>query len=153
MAKEEYQREWRKKHPEYYKEYNKKHPERKEKQKEYNKTYRKRHPEKAIAYYKRNFKKKQAYRKEYLKKYFHTPEGIEIRRKCGRKVKARRRHLGFTPLNKWFKGSEAHHIDKERVIYIPKALHRSVWHSQTSGVGMELINKLALKYLKTTYHP
>jgi hypothetical protein len=36
----------------------------------------------------------------------------------------RRRGLGFIPLNKKFIGSEAHHLNKELVVYIPKLKHR-----------------------------
>lgn len=84
------------------------------------------------------------YLKEYQKRWNRTPKG----KKSHRKSYAKRRQLGFIPLNKPFEGCEGHHIDFERVIYIPKKLHRSVWHSLTSGIGMDKINKLALEYLE-----
>jgi len=64
-----------------------------------------------------------------------------------RKHQAKRRTFGFVPLNQPFDGCEAHHLDKQRVIYIPRELHHSVWHSQFSGQGMEQINALALQWL------
>lgn len=60
---------------------------------------------------------------------------------------ARRRILGFIPLNKPFTGCEGHHIDNEQVIYIPKELHRSVYHRQSDGYGMAQINVLATSWL------
>jgi hypothetical protein len=64
-----------------------------------------------------------------------------------RTIKAKHRTLGFVPLNQLFDGCEGHHIDKDAVIYIPKALHRSVYHNLWTGRGMEQINVLALQYL------
>jgi predicted DNA-binding protein YlxM (UPF0122 family) len=62
---------------------------------------------------------------------------------------AKRRQLGFKPLNKPFNGSEAHHLqDKETVIYIPKELHRRVSHNNWTGKGMNTIDALALDYLE-----
>jgi len=62
------------------------------------------------------------------------------KRASQRRVVSRRRALGFIPLNQDFENSEAHHIDKEHVIYIPKSLHRSVWHSLSNLDTMERIN-------------
>ncbi|MCK4648593.1 hypothetical protein KAT51_03625 [bacterium] len=66
-----------------------------------------------------------------------------------RKMNARRRGLGleFEPLNEWFPGAEGHHINTKQIIYIPKELHKSVWHNITSGKNMEEINKLAFEWL------
>ena len=58
----------------------------------------------------------------------------------------RRRGLGFIPLNDWFPGCEAHHIDKEFVIHIPKEMHRSIYHSVTQNINMEKINALAIDF-------
>ena len=52
----------------------------------------------------------------------------------------RRRQLGFIALNQEFKGSEAHHIDRQHIVHIPKELHRSVWHSLNDLETMEKIN-------------
>ena len=63
-----------------------------------------------------------------------------------RRVRHRRRNLGFEPFNFYFEGSEAHHIDNERVIYIPKTLHRSIRHSLSNKQSMKKINKVAFEY-------
>lgn len=68
------------------------------------------------------------------------------RRHSGR-YKARRRKLGFIPLNEKFPGANAHHVDTNYVIHIPEELHRSVSHNLKTGVGMQRMNGLAFKYL------
>jgi hypothetical protein len=65
----------------------------------------------------------------------------------GKKSQAKRRVLGFVPLNKPFVGCEGHHVDNELVINIPKALHRSIFHRQTDGRGMTKINAVAYNFL------
>jgi hypothetical protein len=65
----------------------------------------------------------------------------------GRKSKAKRRILGFNPLNSWFPGCEAHHLDHDRVAYIPEELHRSVSHDVWTGRNMDKINAVAFEYL------
>ena len=60
---------------------------------------------------------------------------------------ARRRTLGFIPMNQVFDGATPHHIDKERVIYIPKKLHRSIAHSIWTGKNMGKINAEAFNFL------
>ena len=64
-----------------------------------------------------------------------------------RKSAARRRTLGFIPLNKPFVGCEGHHIDNEQVINIPKSLHRSIWHRQSNKDSMAKINAVAYNFL------
>ena len=64
-----------------------------------------------------------------------------------RKHKAKRRALGFNPLNSPFLGCEGHHINQADVIYVPKELHRSVYHDQFTGQGMAEINRLAGLFL------
>jgi len=63
------------------------------------------------------------------------------------KSHSKRRTLGFTPLNSSFAGSDAHHINQSDVIYIPKAMHKSVSHNQWTGKGMAEINALAGAFL------
>jgi len=60
---------------------------------------------------------------------------------------AKRRVLGFLPLNSPFTGCEGHHVDKEQVINMPKILHRSVYHNQATGRGMAAINAIAYNFL------
>ena len=52
-----------------------------------------------------------------------------------------------TKLNTKFDGSEFHHIMSGVGVYIPKELHRSIWHNIKSGKGINEINKLAMSYL------
>ncbi len=59
----------------------------------------------------------------------------------------KRRTLGFIPLNSWFPDADAHHLDHDRVAYIPHMIHKSVSHNVWTGRGMEKINALALQYL------
>lgn len=57
-----------------------------------------------------------------------------------KRSKARRKCFGYDMINEPFDGCEGHHIDKEHVIFIPKELHRSVWHSQDKPETMDQIN-------------
>jgi hypothetical protein len=75
------------------------------------------------------------------------PEG---HRKIQGRMKAKRRSLGFVPLNSPFPNSEAHHLDGEHVAYIPQGLHKSVPHNIWTGHNMEQINVLALAWLEAT---
>lgn len=77
-------------------------------------------------------------------KQAHPKERKEIEQRA----KAKRKQLGFIPLNKPFEGSVAHHVDTWRVIYIPRALHHSVWHSLSLNINMSKINRLAFVYLE-----
>ena len=112
-------------HPEYMREYRSTHPDR---QKINIEKWHLAHPE--------NLKKQQ-------KKYRQTLKGKGTRLKHN----AVRRQLGFIPLNEYFKGSEGHHVDRERVIYIPLELHQSIWHSITQNKNMDAINKVAFNFL------
>ena len=76
---------------------------------------------------------------------FGVRGGIHPSWKGGRKLSIlrtclKRRGLGFEELNQEFDGSEAHHIDGTHVIFIPRELHRSVWHSQNKPETMNRIN-------------
>lgn len=64
-----------------------------------------------------------------------------------RKHNAKRRILGFNPLNTCFDGCEGHHINQNDVIYIPHALHRSIYHNVLTSQGMEQINALSMAWL------
>ena len=50
-------------------------------------------------------------------------------------------------LNSHFKDSEFHHITRSIGVYIPKDLHRHIWHSLKDGQNMGSMNMLALQYL------
>ena len=59
----------------------------------------------------------------------------------------RRRNLGFIPLNSSFVNSEAHHLDKDLVVYVPMDLHHSVVHNVFTGKGMDIINGKVLVWI------
>jgi hypothetical protein len=75
------------------------------------------------------------------------PDEIRINRL---KSDQKRCALGFEPINDPFPGCEGHHLDKDRVVYIPKPLHKSVPHDIWTGRNMEQINALALAWLGQT---
>jgi hypothetical protein len=64
-----------------------------------------------------------------------------------RKANAKRRVLGFIPLNQPFDGCNGHHIDRERVVYIPEVLHMSIRHNVWNGHNMAKINAVAFNFL------
>jgi len=76
-----------------------------------------------------------------LKRFEKTTKGINRRRKAG----ARRRRLKFLPLNNPIEGidCDAHHIDTEHVIYIPRIIHRNISHNLSIGKNIELLNPIA----------
>jgi len=53
---------------------------------------------------------------------------------------AKRRCLGKDTLNSYIKDYEGHHIDREHIVFIPRWLHRSIWHCQSKPNTMEKIN-------------
>lgn len=142
-----------------------------------NKRWKKQHPEK-VKVVRRRYREKhreeiKAYKREYYKKHReevdasnqkYAKQHIEEVKKIGQKYrrtskgkKAIRRHnskhrqLGFNPLNKPFDGCEAHHINFNDVVYIPKGVHRSIWHSIWSGKNTGKINQLAFQFLLGNY--
>jgi len=81
--------------------------------------------------------------KERNKRYNHSLKG----RVRDKKIKAKRRALGFIPLNEPFPNCEAHHINLEHIIYIPKELHQSIKHNIWTGENINKINLLAIDFL------
>ena len=79
-------------------------------------------------------------------RYYQSEKG----KASNKRHNSKRRILGFIQLNKHFEGSEAHHIDTEHVIYIPKCTHQSIRHNLQTGEGMEEINKEANDFLDGT---
>jgi len=137
--------------PEYWKEWRRKHP---KQISAASRKWEKKHPEKL-----KEYREKEA-RVEYIKKWelAHKKEMKLIRTEWAKnhpermrdfyaKNKARRRELGFIPLNKPFGGSEAHHVDREMVIHIPAEMHQGNRHSVLRNQGMEKINRLAYEFL------
>lgn len=120
--RKEYMKNYYQTHKEYFKEYD---------QTEQRKTYMKN------------------YKKIYMKPYLQTHKDYisQQRKKRDKKHKAKHRQLGFIPLNKWFTDSEAHHIDFEYVVFIPKELHTSIRHNIWTGKNMNDINAKVFDWL------
>lgn len=140
-------------HAEHKREYDKTHA---EDRKVYKKAWHLAHREESISrnkawrlarpdYYKAYYLAHKEEARQAERAYKRTPKG----KKYTQKRNAIRRQLNFIPLNKPFKGSHAHHIDRERVIYIPKELHISIWHSVLKNRNMDKINTMAVRFLKT----
>lgn len=141
----------------------------KETRKEKNKLYRNTHKEQHKKYYenykvlnagKIALKNRKLYyknREKYLeicKKYRKTTNGKEV----NVRAKAKRRSLGFNPINERFDGAEYHHLrynangmkDNNIGIYIPRELHRSIYHNGFTGQGMDEMNKSAMEWYIST---
>lgn len=129
----EYDKEWHLEHPEYSKDYYDKN---KTAILEQKKQRNLEHPE---------FKKQ--WRLEHPEWFKDWRRYTEKGRASVIKNNANRRQLGSIELNKPFPGSEGHHIDEEHIIYIPKELHKSIWHNVKTGKGMEEINAIAFQYI------
>lgn len=54
-------------------------------------------------------------------------------------------------LNNRFKGSEGHHITKSIVIFIPKELHRHIYHDIKKATNIAEMNMLAFQYMNGCY--
>lgn len=59
---------------------------------------------------------------------------------------AKRKELGYKPINNWFEGSHGHHIDKENVLFIPAELHKSIKHRQDNLISMQAMNDAAFEW-------
>lgn len=69
-----------------------------------------------------------------------------------RAVKARRRSLGFIPLNnRDDKSWVGHHMDTEYILYIPKEVHTSVFHRQKDQKSMDAINERVIEWYVKHY--
>ena len=102
---------------------------------------------------KERFEKNRKYNQQYNKYYQHSEKGKEFHKRYYqsekyKKHQSMRRQLGFVSLNSRFEGSEAHHLDEEKVLYIPKKLHRSLYHDVFTGKNMSEINNKALEWFK-----
>jgi len=178
VKKKEYNKEHREKKAEYNKWYYQKHKEEIAKQhKEYQqehrnevsahkKQYYKEHRDEMLAHKKQYYKEHRNERSAYGKQWYeqnkekgrqqakawiknHKKQWREI----GRKSKFKRRSLGFVPLNKPFEGSDAHHICLTFVIYIPREMHKSIYHNIWTNKNMDEINVLAFNYLYKQKYP
>ena len=136
MNKKEYYAEYYKEHRDELKEYHKKwYQKNKDKNQDKYRAYSKQ-------YNQQNKDKHKQITKTWIKN--NKERWHELMRKVNSK---RQRSLGFIPLNKFFKGSEAHHICRTFVIYVPKEIHQSIRHNVWTGKNMEEINKLAWEFV------
>lgn len=87
----------------------------------------------------------QKYR-EIDKKRMNAPKRKEMMKRIRNE---RYRNLGFKPLNKPIEGieCEAHHINKEDIIYIPKIIHQKIHHNLKTSKNMDVINSIAFSFL------
>ena len=163
-------KQWREDHPEYMKQYLIEHKEEKaeydkqrcidhkEDRAEYNKQWYKDHREEKnrrskqydlvhreekAEYNKQRYLNNCEELKKFTKQYRQSPEGKITQQRHSFK----RRDLGFIPLNKYFEGSEAHHISENFIIYIPYEIHHSIYHNIWTWQGMDAMNKLAVEWL------
>ena len=119
--------------------------------------YRKQHQEWYQIHKEELRKRAQEYRRMYKErctesaKHWRKNNPGKAREVWGKHQNKRKRNLGFNPLNEWFVGSEAHHINFNDIIYIPKELHKSIHHNVWTGKNMEKINCLAYQFLFGNY--
>ncbi len=99
---------------------------------------RKEHPEWDKKYYQKNKLKIRKKQKIYSNKYRKT-ETCKLKQK---ECKSKRRDFEFVPINNYFEGSVAHHIDKKNVIFVSKEINR-IKHKQSNNIEMNYINILA----------
>lgn len=120
---------------EYQKQYTLEHP-------EYNKLWHLAHPEQRGQYYLEHREKMIQQTAQWQKENPEKVKAINTRH-----FNKRERNLDFVPLNEYFKGAVAHHLDGVYVIYIPEEIHKNIYHNQFSGRGMNAMNALAFNYL------
>ena len=78
-----------------------------------------------------------------ISQYFKTPKGKTTRMRRYNK----RRNFDFIPLNSFHEGDEFHHTDEVYGIWMPKKVHRSIYHSVTKNINMDEINAMAFNYI------
>lgn len=150
----EYMQNWRKKHPEHNKQYYEKY---KIQEKERVRKWKLEHPEYMMGYCQTHKSERKEYDKNYYQKHKKrknlaaktwAKNHPKRRKELYKKHRCKRiRKLGFIPLNESFICSEAHHIDKLFVVYIPEELHHSIPHNVWTGRNMELINDKVFEWL------
>lgn len=168
MEHREYYRELNRKYYQEHKEIISKYSRGSERKKNYNKKYYEEHKEESKQYRKINHQQLLEYKKKYRQehkeesKQYHKANRLQLlnynkqwkinhpekMKEMTVRQTSKRRLLGFSQLNKPFKGSEAHHMNRNDIIYIPKELHQSISHSIKTGRNMEEMNKLAIDFIK-----
>jgi len=84
---------------------------------------------------------------KYHRRWCKTPTG----RLCKQQSRNKRRALKFIPLNEYFEDSEAHHINDNEVVYIPKELHEQYPHNHKKIETMVVINAAVVRWLQSIY--
>lgn len=63
--------------------------------------------------------------------------------------------VGRVPINRYFVGSQFHHLNFENNtnmgVYIPSSLHRRIYHNTNTGKGIDEINKNAYNWMVNKY--
>jgi hypothetical protein len=59
---------------------------------------------------------------------------------------SRYRGLDCIPINEPFDNCECHHMTKDVVMFIPKWLHESIWHSLETGKNMDEMNNACYEW-------
>lgn len=88
------------------------------------------------------------YMREYMRGY--RQRNLKRIREIAR-LAYHRRHREFTTdiiLNNHFEGAELHHITPSTAIYIPKKLHKSIFHNLSIGLNMNKINNEAKDWFR-----
>ena len=137
-TKEQYRKnpeKWKEKTREYFNQHKQKHQ-------EYNRKYQEEHKDDKRKYYQEHKKEEYERTKQWRK---NNPD--KFRLQAARYNNKHYRNLSFVPLNKSFKNSDAHHLDRTYVIYIPKEIHRSIRHSVLRNINMDEINAIAFNYI------
>lgn len=140
----EQQRERRRK---YMQEYRKTHPEIREKELKQSRNYNQTHKgERRIGY--KKYRSSHLKQIEEINKKWQLKHPMQIKELWRKHWHKRKRFLGFDPLNEAFENSEAHHIDFECVIYIPRELHNSIRHNIWTDYNMTEINDKVFEWLE-----
>lgn len=97
-------------------------------------------------------KKYRSQNKVLIKKSAHeyntSERGSLLKKKC---VSKRRRALGYNIISLYYIiGCVGHHLDITNVVFIPKELHKSVFHTQKDNESMMRINILAWSFLEAS---
>lgn len=103
----------------------------------------------------KKIRRKKVDKKAYTKRKSEIKSGVQFRQKWREKRREywRKReewaaiYSKCECVNSYFKGCEQHHLSKFITVFIPKDLHRSIYHSLRSGKGMLKINDLVYEWL------
>lgn len=136
----------------YNRKYNETH---RESRRESFKKYYKKHTDyvimKVLEWQKKNPDKRSRNSKEYMRNYMkgYRQRNLERMRELGRLEQYRRVRKFSTDniLNEYFNGADLHHITPSTAIYIPKKLHRSIFHNLEKDIGMKEINGKVIVWL------